>query len=70
MRVDPVVRNLEESLKQVIRGLDNRLTASENFAPEGTAGQALISNGSASPPSYQSIRTEVETILREYGLIP
>lgn len=70
MRVDPVVRDLEESLKALIRGMDNRLTASENLAPEGTTGQVLMSNGPNEPPSYQSITTLVEDVLRTHGLIP
>lgn len=69
MRVDPVVRNLEESVKALIRGMDNKLTASENFAPEGTTGQVLTSNGPNVPPSYKSIEDTVLTILRDQGLI-
>lgn len=70
MRVDPVVRNLEESVKALIRGMDNQLTASENLAPEGTVGQVLTSRGPNEPPAYQDITSAVETILRNYGLIP
>jgi len=53
MRVDLIVRDIKVAVETIIRGLDNRLTASENFAPEGDAGQVLTSNGSRMPPSYQ-----------------
>lgn len=53
MRVDLVIRDLRETLDRVVRALDNRLTASENFEGEGSPGDVLTSNGPGVPPSYQ-----------------
>ena len=54
MRIDIVVRDVMESVKAIIRGLDNQITASENLAPEGRERQVLTSNGSNIPPSYKT----------------
>lgn len=69
MRVDLHIRDTNETVKAIIRGLDNGLTASENMAPEGTEGQVLMSNGPGAPPSYQALTEAVEDILRSHGLI-
>ncbi len=54
MRVDPVLRDLTMAVKQLLLAMDNRLTAIENFAPEGSQGQVLTSNGPNIAPSYQT----------------
>jgi hypothetical protein len=46
---------LTETVKQIVEALANRLTAAENFSPEGELGQFLGSNGPNSPPSYKDI---------------
>ena len=56
MRPDFVVKDLTQSLRKLLQGLANGLTAKENFAPEGDRGQVLTSNGRNTPPSYQDIR--------------
>ncbi len=53
MRIDPVIVKERDTIGQMVRGLDNGVTAEENMAPEGTAGQPLVSNGTSEPPSYQ-----------------
>lgn len=55
MRVDSVLRDLSFSVKELLLAMDNRLTANENFSPEGINGQVLTSNGPNIPPSYQSL---------------
>jgi hypothetical protein len=54
MRLDTVVKDMEKSVRQLLLAMSNRLTATENFAPEGDEGQPLLSNGSNTPPSYRS----------------
>jgi hypothetical protein len=53
MRIDPVIVNERDTLGQLLRGLDNGITAGENLGPEGTAGQTLTSNGASEPPSFR-----------------
>lgn len=54
MRVDQVLRDPRRSLQEMLRALANNLTARDNFAPEGTRGHILTSNGADAPPSYQA----------------
>lgn len=55
MRFPSIVGDQAKTLETILRGLDNRLTAANNLAPEGTAGQVLTSNGPNTAPSYQAI---------------
>lgn len=59
MRVDQVIRDPRRTLQEVLRAFDNNLTARDNFAPEGIAGQALLSNGPTEIPSYQSLTPDM-----------
>jgi hypothetical protein len=69
MILDSVVADLRTAVLSVIRALSNNLSARDNFAPDGTSGQVLTSNGSGRPPSYQNIDAKVLEILRKQGLI-
>lgn len=69
MRLDNVVVDLTKKLREILLALDNRLTAGDNLGPEGIAGQVLTSNGPNAAPSFQSIDSEVERVLRANGLI-
>lgn len=55
MKIDSVIKDVLYTLRQVVLALDNQLTARDNMAPEGTAGQVLTSNGPGQPPSYQNL---------------
>ena len=70
MRVDIVIRDNRETIGNLVRALDNRLTASENLAPEGEVGEVLTSTGPNTPPEYTSLRSQVIDILTELGLYP
>lgn len=55
-------QSLTEKVRQIIIALANRLTARENFGPEGLKGQVLTSNGEGPddpPPSYQDIGSSI-----------
>lgn len=54
MKFDNVVSDVVTTVKRILFGLDNGLTARDNFAPDGTAGQVLTSNGPNSPPTWQN----------------
>ena len=52
------VSDLGDKLSNIIRALANRLTAEDNFGPEGEAGQVLTSRGPGPddpPPHYASV---------------
>lgn len=54
------VSDFGDILSNILRALANRLTAAENFGPEGQRGQVLTSNGPGPddpPPSYQDIQS-------------
>lgn len=53
MRPDRIITDVMASLRKIMEGLDNNLTARNNFGPEGSLGQVLTSNGPDKPPSYQ-----------------
>jgi hypothetical protein len=53
MKVDSIVREAITSVKQLVKALQNNLTARDNFAPEGEAGQVLTSHGPDKVPSYE-----------------
>lgn len=58
MRVSHVISRLTDKVQEIIDALDNRLTAADNFGPEGEVGQVLTSRGprpSDPPPSYQNL---------------
>jgi hypothetical protein len=57
MKIDQVIR--ARTLQEVLRALDNNLTARDNFAPEGTIGQVLTSRGPTAVPTYQDVSVEV-----------
>lgn len=61
MKIDVIVRDVFQSVQAIIRGLDNQLTASENFAPEGIVGQVLTSTGTNTPPEYKTPTVENRT---------
>lgn len=53
MILDPVIRDVKQSLQKVLEALSNNLKSSHNFAPDGEAGQVLTSNGPNRPPTWQ-----------------
>lgn len=53
MRVSQVVKDIHTSIREIVNALANRLHAEDNFAPDGTAGQVLTSNGPNIPPSWK-----------------
>lgn len=58
MIVDDVVRDLGSSVRQILVALRNRITAAENWGPEGKKLQVLTSNGDTEndpPPSFQNL---------------
>lgn len=55
MRVGTVVQETGRSLRDILRALDQRITAEDNLAPDGEAGQVLTSNGPNEPPTWQDI---------------
>lgn len=61
MNVDPRIRDTEGTLKAILRALANNLRAADNFAPDGTAGHVLTSNGPHRPPSFQAVGTVVDS---------
>jgi hypothetical protein len=67
MKVDRVIRNERQTIEDILRALDHNLHARNNFAPEGTLGQALMSNGPDAPPSYQDLPI-TETLTEEQVL--
>ncbi len=50
---------LWDKVVEIVDALANRLTAADNFGPEGSLGQFLGSNGPSSPPSYKDIGTVI-----------
>lgn len=52
MIIDPIVRALDVSLQHVLDALNGKLDARNNFAPQGTAGQVLVSKGADAPPDF------------------
>lgn len=62
MQVSSVIKNLTTTVKDVLDALSNRLTARDNFGPEGKVGQFLGSNGDGPddpPPSYKDIQSGI-----------
>lgn len=55
MRIDPVIVKERNTLGQIIRGLDNGITARENMAPEGIVGQVLTSRGVNLAPMFDDL---------------
>lgn len=77
MIVSKVYSNLRQAIENILDALANRLTAGDNWGPEGNKGQVLTSNGPGPddpPPSFQDIAglitgnpTLVETITGPTG---
>lgn len=64
------VSKIGDFITQVFDALANRLTAQDNFGPEGEKGQVLTSNGPRDvdpPPSYQNI---VDVLRAAVAVIP
>lgn len=55
MIISQVIQNLSMTVREIVNGLANRLTAQDNFGPEGERFQVLTSNGDRIPPSYQDL---------------
>lgn len=53
------------AIRDLVNALSNRLHARDNFAPDGTKGQVLTSNGSAAPPSFQDIQEGISKTIEE-----
>lgn len=78
MIFDKIVRDVVKSLQRVLDGLDHKLTARDNFGPEGTTGYVLTSNGTARPPSYQPATpggsttdlTQLDAVWLTSGIVP
>lgn len=62
MIVDHVLLDVEETVRSLINVVSNNLSAADNFAPDGTVGTVLASNGSDRPPSFQSLESLIEDI--------
>jgi hypothetical protein len=58
MIVSSVITSLTEKVKDIIEALANRLTARDNWGPEGERFQVLTSNGPSEddpPPSFKNL---------------
>ena len=66
MRVDLVIHEIYESVRALIRALDNGLTASENFSAEGEIGEVLTSRGPTQPPEYQSVDALIQEAVEQF----
>lgn len=58
MIVSQVIQNLSTTVREIVNALSNRLTARDNWGPEGEKFQVLTSNGPGPndlPPSFQNI---------------
>lgn len=55
MIVNNYISDLFTKVREIVHALANRLTAEDNFGPEGELGQFLGSNGPTIPPSYKDI---------------
>ena len=58
MIVSQVIHSIESTVREIVNGLANRLTARDNWGPEGERGQVLTSNGPGEndlPPSFQDL---------------
>lgn len=59
-----------DRLSNIIRALANRLTADDNWGPEGKKGQVLTSNGDRPtdpPPSFQDIQSVISGAAGQQG---
>lgn len=64
------VNDIGDRIGNILRALANRLTAADNFGPEGKKFQVLTSNGprpTDPPPSYQDIQSVISGALAEAG---
>ncbi len=52
MRIESVLTNTEAVMHQLTQAFDNQITAEENMAPQGTAGQVLVSQGADKAPHF------------------
>ena len=58
MKIAQVIGKLSDKVQEILNALSNRLTAEDNFGPEGLKGYILTSNGPRDtdpPPSYQNL---------------
>lgn len=58
MRVSHVISTLTSKVQEILDALDNRLTAEDNFGPEGEKWQVLTSRGpkvTDPPPTYMTL---------------
>lgn len=54
MRVDPILRDTQKSIRQILRALGNNLSAAENFQPDGEEGYVLTAHGRQGvPPTWE-----------------
>lgn len=61
MRLESTIRDSWYAIKALLLLSRNNIKAEDNLAPDGEAGQALISNGPNAPPSWQSITAIAST---------
>lgn len=64
------VNDIGDRIGNTLRALANRLTAADNFGPEGKRFQVLTSNGprpTDPPPSYQDIQSIISGVIGEQG---
>lgn len=65
MRVSQTIGKLTDKVQEILNALANRLTAADNWGPEGDKGQVLTSNGpraTDAPPSFQNITDILNSI--------
>lgn len=53
MKIDRIIVDVGTTLRKLLLAMENGLTAEDNLAPGGTAGQVLTSNGPDAPPTWQ-----------------
>ena len=69
--VDPVVIDPKRKVVEIVDALNHKLTAAENLAPEGTAGQVLTSRGAGLAPAYAALpQAEQLTIEQVLAQLP
>lgn len=72
MIVSAIISSVTEKLKEIINALSNRLTAQDNWGPEGEVGQVLTSRGPRDvdpPPHFSSIADILRGISTQDGAV-
>ena len=67
MRIESILTDPEMVMRQVTQAFDNQITAEENMAPQGTAGQVLVSQGANKAPHFADVAAP--SALRNVGIV-